>query len=307
MTVQLQQLRYVVAVADEHHFTRAANRLRVAQPSVSSAVHALERELGTALFHRTRGEIRLTAAGEMFLPWARQVLTDCEAGRQAVRELAGLQRGRVALGATPSLTTTALPRIVGAFHRQYPSIELALYEAGSRHLVDRLERGQLDAALVILPVRESWVETVALRTEELVVAVPDEHDLAGRPSVAVTDLRELPLVMFRDGYDLREAALGACRRAGFEPTLAAEGLEMDGVLALTAAGLGAAVVPASVVRPGRGLRAIPFSGGVLTRTIGLARRRDRPLPRAASALVSDLRAGLADPAGALATVVTFAN
>ncbi len=149
--------------------------------------------------------------------------------------------------------------------------------------------------------------TTPLRTEELVLAVADDHPLAGRRSVAVADLRDLPLVMFSDGYDLREATLGACRRAGFEPTLAAEGLEMDGVLALTAAGLGAAVVPASVVRPARGLQAVRFAGGVLTRTIGLARRRDRPLPRAAAALVGDLRAGLEPAAGQLATVVTSAN
>jgi DNA-binding transcriptional LysR family regulator len=305
--MQLHQLRYAVAVADEHHFTRAAARLHVAQPSVSSAVHDLERELGTPLFHRTRGEITLTAAGEMFLPWARQVLTDCEAGRQAVREVAGLQRGRVALGATPSLTTTALPPIVGAFHRRYPGIELALYEAGSRHLVDRLEQGQLDAAVLILPVKESWVETTPLRTEPLVLAVCEGHELADRQRVEMAELRSVPLVMFRDGYDLREVALGACRQAGFEPQLAAEGLEMDGVLALTAAGVGAAVVPASVVEPGRGLHAIAFTdstpegngrSGALRRTVGLARRRDRPLPHAAAALVDEVCHALTPPARA---------
>src|SRR5246127_692853 len=108
MAVQLHQLRYVVSVAEERRFTRAAGRLHVAQPSVSSAVAALEHELGALLFHRARHEVVLTGAGEAFLPWARQVLADCEAGVAAVRDLMGLQRGRLSLGATPSLTTNLL-------------------------------------------------------------------------------------------------------------------------------------------------------------------------------------------------------
>jgi DNA-binding transcriptional LysR family regulator len=309
--VQLHQLRYVVEVADQRRFTRAAAALHVAQPSVSTAVQALERELGAPMFHRTRGEVILTAAGEAFVPWARQVLADCEAGREAVRDLAGLRRGRLALGATPSLTTNVLPGALAAFHRRHPTIELALHEAGSRDLMDRLEQGQLDVALVILPVKQSWVSTTALIDEELVLAVHPGHRLAGRESVSIGDLRDLPLVMFRDGYDLREVTLGACRQAGFEPTFAVEGLEMDGVLAVTAAGLGAAVVPASAVScsglpptsdagAGRGaLRAVRFRDAVLVRTIGVASRRDRALPRAAVAFIDELRAHLSAPGSGL--------
>jgi DNA-binding transcriptional LysR family regulator len=107
--MQLHQLRCVVSVAEERRFTRAAARLHVAQPSVSSAVAALEQELGAQLFYRDRSEVSLTGAGEVFLPWARQVLADCEAGAAAVRDLLGLEKGRLVLGATPSLTTNVLP------------------------------------------------------------------------------------------------------------------------------------------------------------------------------------------------------
>src|ERR1700683_4684752 len=125
MAVQLQQLRYVVCVAEERRFTRAAARLHVAQPSVSSAIAALEHELGAPLFHRARSEVILTGAGEAFLPWARQVLADCEAGAAAVRDLLGLQRGRLALGATPSLTTNLLPPVLAALLGAHPRLELA--------------------------------------------------------------------------------------------------------------------------------------------------------------------------------------
>jgi DNA-binding transcriptional LysR family regulator len=287
--VQLHQLRYAVVVAEERGFTRAASRLHVAQPSVSGAIHTLERELGMPIFHRSRGDVTLTAGGQAFLPWARQALADCEAGRAAVRDLMGLGRGRLALGATPSLTTNLLPPVLAAFHRRHPGIELAVREAGSPDLVSALEQGQLDVALVILPVQQAWVETEALSTEELVVAVGPNHPLAGRDSLDLIELRDVPLVMFRDGYDLREATFGACRQAGFEPVLAVEGLEMDGVLALTAAGLGAAVVPASVLPLGGPLRTIGFRDHGLTRGVGVASRRDRAMPHAAAAFVRELR------------------
>jgi DNA-binding transcriptional LysR family regulator len=287
--MQLHQLRCVVSVAEERRFTKAAARLHVAQPSVSSAVAALEQELGAALFYRDRSEVSLTGAGEVFLPWARQVLADCEAGAAAVRDLLGLERGRLVLGATPSLTTNVLPPVLAGFHAAHPGVELAVHEAGSQELVERLERGEMHLAVVILPVDRPWVHTEALMEEELVLAVDGGHPLAGRRSVRVAELEHVPLVMFKDGYDLRETTLAACRQAGFAPVLAMQGLEMDGVLALASAGVAAAVVPASVVAPSGRLRAIRFRGGSLKRTIGLASRQDRPFTPAADAFVTALK------------------
>ncbi len=292
--MQLQQLRYVVTVADERRFTRAAERLHVAQPSISAAVAALEHELGTPLFHRDRAEVTLTGAGEVFLPWARQVLADCEAGVDAVKDLLGLRRGRLTLGATPSLTTNLLPPVLADFHATHPGVEITVHEAGSGDLVDRLGKGEMDLAVVILPVDRPWVECQPLMDEELVLAVEASHPLAGRDCIGVRELEQVPLVMFKDGYDLREATLLACRQAGFTPVMAMQGLEMDGALALAAAGVAAAVVPASVVDGKGSLRAVPFSDAVLKRTVGLASRRDRPFSPAAQAFVSSLQGHLAN-------------
>ncbi len=278
----------MVSVAEEGRFTRAAARLHVAQPSVSSAISALEQELGASLFHRARNEVALTGAGEAFLPWARQVLADCEAGTAAVRDLLGLRRGRLSIGATPSLTTNLLPPVLAAFHSEHPGLELTVYEAGSQDLVRRLEEGEIDVAVVILPVNRPWIETSRLTAEELVLAVRPGHPLADRRSIRVGELEGVPLVMFKDGYDLREATMEACRRAGFAPVLAVSGLEMDGALALAGAGVAAAVVPESVVPPDGALRGVRFRDGALRRTIGLAARRDRPLSPAAVAFVSAL-------------------
>ena len=292
--MQIGQLRAFLAVAELRHFTRAARELGIAQPSVSAHVRRLESELGNELFDRRRGDLRLTVAGEALLPFARRILADVDAAASELSQVGGLARGRLAVGATPSLAATLVPPVLARFHSAYPGIELALREAGSMDLVAALEEGALDIALVILPVRHEVLETQALLREELVVAVARTHPLAKRRTIAMSDLRDVPLVMFRQGYDLRSATEAACRAAGFAPTFAVEGGEMDGVLRLTAAGLGAAIVPSLVVEPRGPLRAVRIARSSLTRTIGIAHRRDRRLSAAGQELIETFRSLVRD-------------
>jgi DNA-binding transcriptional LysR family regulator len=279
--MELHQLTYFVAVARHLHFTRAATELHVAQPSVSQQIRKLETELGTQLFHRMGRAVSLTPAGELLVPWAQRVLADVDQARVEIQELAGLRRGRLAVGATPSISTILLPPALGAFHARYPGVMLMLREAGSRDLVRLLEQGELDLAVIILPVRHPILDTTPILDEELVLAVPPGHELAGRDAVAVAELGDVPLVMFRVGYDLRDTTLAAFRRAGFEPTIALEGGEMDSVLRLVGAGLGVAIVPRLVVEPGGPVVGVRLRSPRLSRTVALANRRDRPLSRAA--------------------------
>lgn len=291
MRVEFHQLRYFVAVAEQRHFTRAAAGLSVAQPSVSKQVRKLEQELGAPLFHRVSGRVALTQAGEALLPWAKRVLDDVAGARAQVRELAGLARGRLAVGATPSITTVLLPDVLARFHAEHPGIDLLVHEAGSRDLLRRLAQGEVEVALVILPVHEEAFATTPLLREDLVLAVARGHAFARRRRVAVAELRGVPLVMFREGYDLRAVTVAACQHAGFEPSFALEGGEMDGVLRMVAAGLGVAVVPGSVVEHGGPLVAVRLSEPTLERTIGLAHRRDWTLSPAAERF-SELLVGL---------------
>jgi DNA-binding transcriptional LysR family regulator len=289
--MELQQLRYFVAVADTGKFTSAARELHVAQPSVSKQVRKLEAELGAVLLERRKAGVTLTDAGAILLPWAKRVLGDLDGARSEVAGLATLERGRLSVGATPSLSTVLLPRVLAAFHAEHPGITLSVIEAGSRDLVDRLASGDLDLALVILPVpHDELFETTPLIREELVLAVAKTHPLARRKTVRVSDLRGVPLVMFRDGYDLRSATITACEQAGFHPTFAIEGAEMDGVLRMAAAGVGVAVVPSMVVERGGPLVAVRISQPTLSRSVGVAFRRDRHHSRAADAFVARLRA-----------------
>jgi DNA-binding transcriptional LysR family regulator len=294
--VQLQQLAYFLAVAETRHFTRAADAVHVAQPSLSKQIRALEHELGAPLFSRARGNISLTPAGETLLPLARRILADVDTARLEVQELVQLRSGRVRLGATPSLLTGLLPAVLREYRRQYPGIRLTIEESGSRDLVRDLAEGELDVALIILPVASPGpaLATTPLLREELVVASAiDAPPPTNADAMRITDLEDQPLVMFRRGYDLREFTVTACHDAGFEPRFAIEGGEMDAVLGFVSAGLGLAVVPSMVVADS--FRITPFARPGLSRTIGLAHRKDVQPPRAARAL-RDVLLGYLDQA-----------
>ncbi|MGW0697868.1 LysR family transcriptional regulator [Streptomyces sp. NPDC002867] len=284
--MQLQQLRYFVAVAETRHFTRAAERVHVSQPSLSQQIRALEQELGADLFARARGNIALTDAGDALLPLARRILADTETARREVQELAQLRRGRVRLGATPSLCTGLLPQVLRTFHDLHPGIEILIEESGSHDLVRELARGALDLALVVLPLPSPSpaLTTVELLREDLVVI--SSPAAAAPPAPArIADLAGEPLVMFRHGYDLRELTVAACRAEGFEPSFTVEGGEMDAVLGFVRAGLGVAVVPSMVAEGAGGdLRVTPLARPGLRRTIALAHRSDVAPPRAAREL-----------------------
>ncbi len=285
--MQLRQLAYALAVAEEHHFTRAATRLHVAQPSLSRQVRLLERELGVELFHRGPGQnrVELTADGEILVPFIRRVLADVEATTSEARSLAGLTSGRLSVGATPSLATRFLPAALARFHARHPGVELFLVEAGSRQLVPRVAEGELDLALVVLPVTHPLVATTEMFEDRLVLVVAPDHPLAGRRQIRVADLAGLPLVMFREGYDLRASTLAACREAGSRAAVR-DPRRRDGRRAGHGGGR-ASVRPSS---PRSSSPPTAASGRCrscqsrLSRTIALARRHDRPLSRTAPGL-----------------------
>ncbi|MEU6559799.1 LysR family transcriptional regulator [Nocardia nova] len=317
--MQLQQLAYFLSVARNRHFTRAAEAHNVAQPSLSKQIRALEDELGAPLFSRARGNITLTPAGEALLPLANRILADVDTARLEVQELAGLRRGRVRLGATPSLCSGLLADALRTFHDAHPAIRLLVEEGGSRDLVRELTRGALDLALVILPLgNDTPLATSPILHENLVVAAQvGDSSLPARSPLRVIDLRDRPMVMFRQGYDLRESTIVACRHAGFEPRFAVEGGEMDAVLRFVEAGLGVAVVPSMVVAGRPGLQGIPLTmdGGrtphFLHRTVALAHRKDVVPTHAATAFRTTLESFLLDaatggklPTGARSLLVT---
>ena len=193
------------------------------------------------------------------------------------------------LGATPSLCTGLLPEVVADYHRTHPGVAIVIAEGGSRDLQRRLVAGELDLALLVDPRAGAHQEqaTTTLFVEELVlISAHGDPAPTRRPRIAIAELRRKQLVMFRDGYDLRETTIAACRAAGFEPTLAVEGGEMDAVLSFVAAGVGVAIVPETVA--GDRFRVTRLQAPGLNRTVQLTRRAGVDLPRAAAELESRL-------------------
>ncbi|MCW2831931.1 MAG: LysR family transcriptional regulator [Aeromicrobium sp.] len=286
--MQIHQLTYFVTVAETRHFTRAAEITGVSQPTLSKQIRVLENSLGTPLFVRNRGAIELTSAGEALLPHAQRILIDVESAERTVHEVGSLRRGRVRLGATPSLCDGLLPQALTRFHETYPDIELEVQEAGSRVLTHELSQGRLDVALLIVPLHTSDpdIETTPVLRERLVLASPADSAMPERMDVA--DLRDVPLVMFREGYDLRDVTLRACATAGFEPRLAVVGGEMSAVLRFVESGLGHAVVPAMVLTTRPQLRATQLANPRLDRVIAMAHRSAETLPLAAQAFKVEL-------------------
>lgn len=288
MSMKLEHLRSFEAVARLGHFTRAAEELFLAQPSLSRQVAALEAELGATLFRRAPAGISLTAAGEVLLPIARRMLGDAAAAREQLDDLAGLRRGRVRLGATPTLCVSLVADVLAAFREAHPGVELHITEGGSRALVEALDQGSLDLALTVTRGSHDAppaTELIPLLTEELVVvAVAGADAASGSDALTLAQLARLPLVAFNRSYDLRIATDAAFAAAGLTPTIAVEGSEMDAVLRFVERGLGVAVVPAMVGIDRPALRSIRLVRPQLTRTVNLARRTDVGLSAAAAAM-----------------------
>ncbi|WP_322511894.1 LysR substrate-binding domain-containing protein, partial [Chloroflexus sp.] len=240
--------------------------------------------LGITLFDRIGRSLRLTEAGEALLPYARAILAQVEEARAAMAERVGLKAGRVAIGAPPTVGAHLLPPLLAAFHQRYPGITLRLHEAGIQSLLDLLEAGLTDLAVVALPVSDELLTVTPLLNEPLVLIVSPSHPLAGRSDVAMTELRNERWILSPASYELREATLKACREAGFTPKTVMEGGETETLVRFVAAGLGIALVPALAVASFHGVASLTIRDQCLTRSLGLVWRSDRTASPAARAL-----------------------
>lgn len=282
--MELRHLRYFEAVARHSHVTRAAAELHIAQPALSKQISQLEHELGVALFDRVGRNVRLTEAGEALLPHARAVMAQVEAARAEMAERIGLRKGRATVGAPPTVGNQLLPPVLAAFNRRYAGIDLRLHEAGVQTLLDLLETGLTDVAVVTLPVDDENLTVLPLFTEEMVIAVWRDHRLATRQEVTIGELRDEPWVLSPENYELRETVLGACERAGFVPRVVLDGGETDTLVRFVAAGIGIALVPRLAVHGEPDLVALHVSDQQLQRSLGVVWRGDRVASPAARAL-----------------------
>jgi DNA-binding transcriptional LysR family regulator len=263
--MELRHLRYFVAVAEELHFTRAAERLHIAQPPLSQQIRALETELGVQLFERTRRSVALTDAGHALLIRAREVLSVAQALPQELQRVARGEVGQLRIGFSSTLPLTKLLRDVVADHRRsLPGVALNLREMHSQQQFEGLRRGELDVGLVRYNERApEGIRLEVLRRDPLRLVVPSSHRFARRKSVAIAECRDEAFIGFPGDAGTGTAPLlkRLCAEAGFEPNIAQEAREATTQIGLVAAGLGIAVLPAPLeaVRI-EGVRYVPLEG-----------------------------------------------
>jgi DNA-binding transcriptional LysR family regulator len=246
--MEIRQLEYFIAVAEEANFTRAAERVHISQSGVSAQIRQLEMDLGAPLIDRSGRRASLTTAGAAALPLAKAVLASVEEMRGAVDEVSGLVRGRIVIGMVSGCTVTPLFDAIAAFHLAHPGVDIALTEENSERLVERVRAGAIDIALVGssgAPTR--GLDLLPIVSERLVAALPPGHPLSGQTSLTLAEICASPVVCMPEGTGIRTVFDQACAAKGLRPRVAMEASSPMAVADIAARGLGIAILAASMV------------------------------------------------------------
>jgi LysR family hydrogen peroxide-inducible transcriptional activator len=267
--MQIHQLRYFCAVARTGSFTRAAQQEHLAQPSLSQQVRKLEDELGTKLFDRLGRSVRLTQFGEAFLPRAEAILRQLSDAKLQIQELAGEERGKLVIGAIPTIAPYFLPAHLASFARKFPRVQVSVVEELTHDLLDRIQHGTVDLALLALPVPAANYLCQELFRERLYLVVPENHRLASQRKAHLKQIEDDPFLLLKEGHCFRENTLSACGRARVQPNVVFESGQFTTIIAMVAAGTGVSVVPEMAIEKRDHCRFIPLADENAFRRIGI--------------------------------------
>jgi DNA-binding transcriptional LysR family regulator len=285
--MELRQIRYVLAVAEERSFSRAAARLHLAQPSLSQQIAKLENMLGVLLFHRLPQHIELTDAGLRFVQVARELVDQAEGLEREMRSYANGETGRLLVGSLPITGAYVLPRVIPDFTQRFPGVELKLVEDTSSQLEQLLVRGKIDISLLTMPISDPNLEILPAIHEEIYLAVPPGHPLAQEREVDLATLSDQPFILLKEGQGFRKISLSLCEQAGFHPKIVFESSNIQTVQSLVAAGMGLSFTP-KMITLAPGSTTPPAYLRLTTRperTLVVAYRKDRHLSLPAEAFI----------------------
>jgi LysR family hydrogen peroxide-inducible transcriptional activator len=283
--MEIHQLRYFLAVADEGNFSRAAEKVRVAQPSLSQQIQKLEAEVGQPLFDRLPRTVVLTEAGRCLLEFARKILTDVADARRCVDELKGEVGGRLGVGAIPTIAPYVLPSLIGKFQKRYPKVSLEIVEDVTENIARRLEDGELDVAFASTCNDGPTIERYSLGQEALLLLLPKEYPLAKKKQVNWSDLKSEKFLLLHEINCLSQQVSELLAANRLQADLALKGAQLGTIAGLVAAGMGVALVPEMMVkyRPIPGCVSLSFAPPVPRREINLLRNPLRFQSKAAEA------------------------
>jgi DNA-binding transcriptional LysR family regulator len=281
--MDLRQLRYLVALADERHFTRAAAREHIAQPALSQQIRRLEDELGMTLVERTTRQVSITDAGNVLVARARRILAELDAANAELLALKGMETGWVRVGTMHTMGPVDVSLVLAIFHERHRGIELTVREESSEELAEMVRDDELDLAFLSVTerVESHGLGLHQLVLEELVVLLEPSHRLARRRKLAIAELEGEEFISFREGARLRELLFVAAREAGFEPNVKLESNESQRIRRLVSRGMGVAILPRSdAIAPGAEVAVVDLTDPPLSRDITLAWRQGRRHPPA---------------------------
>lgn len=276
--VTLAELRYLVSVADQRHFGRAARACNVTQPTLSAQIQKLERTLGVKLFERSSKSVHPTAIGERVVEQARAVLDATEKIRELAQSGQAPLSGPLRLGVIPTLAPYLLPCFVPALRTEHPALELAIREVKTSELLDDLVQHRLDCGLLATPVPTAGIVSEELFQEPFFLLAPREHELARKKKLGEADLLGQRVLLLDEGHCLRDQALSICRESHAEPARQDfRATSLETLRHMVAAGMGTTLMPALALRKDEGeLAALPFEKPVLGRRVLLAWRKTHP-------------------------------
>src|SRR5438874_6591287 len=257
--MEIRQLRYLLALAEERHFTRAAAREHIAQPALSQQIRRLEEEVGVTLVERTTRQVTITHAGRLLVARARRILGEIDAASAELAALKGMESGRVNVGTMHTMGPIDVSLPLAIFHERHPGVELTVRESSSEELAQMLRDDTLDLAFLSVTeqVESHGLGLHQLMSEELVAVLPRDHRYAGRRKLRMADLEDEEFISYREGARLRELLIGAGRHAGFQPQIKLESNESGRIRRLVARGMGVAILPRSdAVAPGAEVAAV---------------------------------------------------
>jgi LysR family hydrogen peroxide-inducible transcriptional activator len=282
--MEMNQLRYVAALARTGNFSRAAEQCRVSQPSLSQQIQKLEDELGEPLFDRMKRETKLTSHGEAFLRRAVRILEEAEMATREASDARSLVSGTLTLGVLPTIAPYLLPETIGVFARKYPGVEIVVQEDTTAQLLKHLTTYDIDFALASNPIPDSRFEIKELFAEELLLALPPSHPLARKRTIPAAALKGERLIVMREGHCLGDQVLDFCEHRDIKPTISIRSAQLETIHALVSAGLGLSLIPAMAARIERpnALEYRSIQSPRPERKILAVWPKQRPLGRAAS-------------------------
>ncbi len=289
--IELRQLKYFLAVSKELHFTKAAEKLNISQPSLSQQIRALEHELGMPLFDRIGKKISLTEAGKILLLHTKTIFREIEQARSAIQDLNGLQHGSLTIGSLLTVVNYLLPPAILNFNKLYPNIELSVLGLRTGDIREKLLQNELDIGITFLPVQDKEIVSIPLYKSELTLVVPTGHTLTERSHISIVELQDYPLILLPKNFFLTELITSHCQQFDFTPKPILEISTMESLVQMVSKGMGITVLPKPYIDflQNTNIQALKIKDPTPTIDIGLIYRKDKYMCAATRAFIEQLK------------------